>query len=132
MKVAVVSEDFHSLTGSAGRARRFLVFEASRGNRPQLEHYLELPEHVPSYHELHDDDLTHHPLDGLVLITAEAGVGFAERLARRGTRVVITDEPDPLTSVLRWIEGDLPTLPAPVHAPEHCLSPNEGKPTPAK
>jgi hypothetical protein len=132
MKVAVVSEDFHSLIGAAGRARRFLVFEASRGNRPQLERYLELPEHVPSYHELHDDDRTHHPLDGLVLITAEAGVGFAERLARRGTRVVITDEPDPLTSVLRWIEGDLPSLPAKVHPPEQCPSPNERKPTPAK
>jgi hypothetical protein len=56
MKVAVVSEDFHSLIGSAGRARRFLVFEASRGKRPQLERYLELPEQVPSYHELHDGD----------------------------------------------------------------------------
>ena len=120
MRIAVVSEDFHSLIGSAGRARRFLLFEASRGNRPKLERYLELPEHVPSYHELHDDDRTHHPLDGLVLITAEAGAGFAERLARRGTRVVITDERDPHTAVTRWIEGGLPSRDPSPRDPGHC------------
>lgn len=120
MKVAVVSEDFHTLSGPAGRARRFLVFEASRGNRPQLKHYLELPEHVPSYHDLHDDDSPLHPLDGMVLITGEAGAGFAERLARRGTRVVITDERDPHTAVTRWIEGDLPSRDPSPRDPGHC------------
>ena len=120
MKVAVVSDDFHALCGSAGRARRFLMFEANRGRRPRLEQYLELPEHIPSFHQLHDDDDSLHPLDGVVLITAEAGEGFSERLARRGTRVVITDERDPLTSVLRWVEGELPSLPAKPHDPARC------------
>lgn len=120
MKVAVVSEDFHSLSGTAGRARRFLVFEASRGHRPRLERYLELPAHVPSYHELHNDEKSLHPLDGMVLITAEAGEGFTERLARRGTRVVITDERDPHTAVTRWVDGDLHVVEPTHREPGHC------------
>ena len=39
MKVAVVSEDFRSLSGPAGKARRFLLFEAKQGQRPVLERY---------------------------------------------------------------------------------------------
>ena len=55
MKIAVVSEDFRSVTGKAGKARRFLLFEAQRGRRPQLQRYLQLPEDLPTYHDLHSD-----------------------------------------------------------------------------
>ena len=108
MRIAVVSEDFHTLSGVAGEARRFLLFEAKNGRRPQLEEYLELPEDCPTYHELHEDDRTAHPIDGMVLIANEAGEGFRERLARRGTRVHITSERDPHTAVALWLDGDLP------------------------
>jgi hypothetical protein len=108
MKVAVVSEDFRSLCGPAGKARRFLLFGAERGNRPQLEQYLELPADFPTYHELHEDDDAFHPIDGMVLIAAEAGEGFRERLARRGTQVHITTERDPHTAVSLFLEGRLP------------------------
>ena len=53
MKVAVVSQDFRSLTGPAGKARRFLVFEAEKGARPVLEQYFQLPEGMPTHHDLH-------------------------------------------------------------------------------
>lgn len=108
MKVAVVSEDFRSLSGKAGKARRFLLFEAQKGRRPQLESYFELPNTCPTYHDLHQDDETHHPIDGMVLITSEAGEGFRERLARRGTQVHITSERDPHTAVALLLEGKLP------------------------
>lgn len=108
MKVAVVSEDFRSLSGTAGRARRFLLFEAEKGRRPQLERYFELPADCPTYHDLHEDDETFHPLDGMALITAEAGEGFRERLARRGTQVHITTEQDPHTAVILMLDGRLP------------------------
>ena len=108
MKVVVVSEDFRTITGKAGKARRFLLFEAEQGRRPRLEKYLELPEGCPSYHELHEDDESPHPLDGMVLITSEAGEGFRERLARRGTRVhITTSQADPHTAVTLWLEGKL-------------------------
>lgn len=120
MKIAVVSEDFRSITGKAGKARRFLFFEAERGKRPQLEKYLELSEDLPTYHDLHEDDDTRHPLDGLVLITGEAGDGFRERLARRGTQVHITSERDPHTAVELLLEDRLPALnPTPRDA-SHC------------
>jgi hypothetical protein len=108
MKVAVVSEDFHSLCGPAGKARRFLLFEAEWGKRPKLEQYYQLPEGWPAYHDLHEDDATSHPIDGMVLIAAEAGEGFRERLARCGTRVHITTVRDPLTAVALLLEGRLP------------------------
>lgn len=108
MRVAVVSEDFRTLTGKAGRARRFLLFEAQPGRRPQLEQYFELKEGHPTYHDLHEDDASPHPLDGMVLITSEAGEGFRERLAKRGTEVHITSERDPHTAVALWLEGKLP------------------------
>ena len=110
MKIAVVSEDFRSITGRAGKARRFLLFEAQPGARPQLKKYLELPSDRPTYHDLHEDNDTWHPIDGMVLITGEAGEGFRERLARRGTQVHITSERDPHTAVALMLEGVLPTL----------------------
>jgi hypothetical protein len=117
MKVAVVSEDFHTLCGPAGKARRFLLFEAETGRRPQLERYLELPVNCPTYHDLHEDDEVFHPIDGMVLITAQAGDGFRERLARRGTQVHITTEQDPHTAVRLFLEGRLPQkAPSPPHA----------------
>jgi hypothetical protein len=118
MKVAVVSEDFHTLCGPAGKARRFLLFEAETGRRPQLKRYLELPSNCPTYHDLHEDDQAFHPIDGMVLITAEAGDGFRERLARRGTPVHITTEQDPHTAVSLLLEGRLPEK-AP-STPEAC------------
>lgn len=112
MKIAVVSEDFRTLSGSAGKARRFLLFEVEEGKRPCLTKYFELPDCYPTYHELHEDDLTSFPLDGMTLITSEAGVGFRERLARRGTSVHITSERDPHTAVILLLEGKLPSEPA--------------------
>ena len=53
MKVAAVSEDFLTLSGKAGKARRFLVYEAERNRTPLLERKYELPAHVPAFHDLH-------------------------------------------------------------------------------
>lgn len=116
MMIALVSEDFHILTGQAERARRFLLFEVEKGHRPRLARYFELPADMPSYDGLHGDDTKPFPLDGMALITSEAGVGFRERLERRGTRVHITSERDPHTAVKLLLEGKLPA--AEPQAPE--------------
>ncbi len=120
MKVAVVSEDFCTLTGKAGKARRFLLFEAEKGRQPELETHVELPAECPTYHDLHEDDETPHPLDGMVLITNEAGEGFRERLARRGTQVHITSERDPSTAVALLLEGKLPAKAPTPRQQSHC------------
>ena len=50
MKVAVISDDFRTLTGKIEDARRFLLFEAQKGKRPQLEKYFELPIGLMGFH----------------------------------------------------------------------------------
>ena len=52
-----------------------------------------------TFHDLHEDDVTPHPLDGMVLITGGAGEGFRERLARRGIEVHVTAEREPEVAV---------------------------------
>lgn len=111
MRIAITSEDFSSVTGKPGRARRFLVFQAVRGAEPELMERLELPAGSPDFHALHDDEETPHPLDGAVLVTAEAGEGFEERLARRGIAVYITSETDPVSAARGVVDGSLPILP---------------------
>lgn len=111
MQIAVVSNDFQTVTGPAGKARRYLIFDAEPNSEPRLQRRLELPEGAPTHHDLHEDDQAQHPVDGMLLITSEAGEGFTERLARRGTRVLITSETDPETAVALWLDGRLPTLP---------------------
>jgi predicted Fe-Mo cluster-binding NifX family protein len=120
MKVAVVSDDFETLSGKAGRARRFLVYEADRTSQPQLEKRYELPEHIPTFHDLHEDNETPHPIDGMLLLTAEAGEGFRERLQRRAITVVITSERDPEQAVIKMFDGTLPELAPTPHQEGAC------------
>ena len=120
MKIAIVSDDFQTVSGKAGRARRFLLFDAPKGQQPRLEKYFELPKDHPTYHDLHDDDSSHFPLDGIVLITNEAGEGFRERLARRGTRVCVTSERDPHAAVRLLLEDVLPDKAPIPHEESDC------------
>ena len=108
MKIAVVSDDFRTLTGKVEDARRFLLFEAQKGKRPQLEKYFELPVNCPTYHELRKDEASFHPIDGMVVIANEAQPSYRGFLARRGTRVNTTSITDPHTAVALWLDGELP------------------------
>ncbi len=120
MKVAVVSDDFKTLSGKVGKARRFLMYEADRTSQPVLEKRIELPEHIPAFHDLHDDNETLHPLDGTLLLTAEAGEGFRERMQRRAITVVITSERDPEQAIKLMLMGTLPELPPTPHRDGAC------------
>jgi predicted Fe-Mo cluster-binding NifX family protein len=107
MRVAVSSDDFIQITPKPGKARRFLIFNVSRTGGPVLEDKLVLAEDVPCFHDLHFDDVTPHPIDGMTLITGEAGEGFQERLARRSIDVHITSESDPVTAIKALLAGEL-------------------------
>ncbi len=123
MKFALVSDDFETITGKTGRARKFLVYEATESVEPTLLQKLEVPETQPTFHDLHDDDITPHPLDQSILITAEAGVGLKERLSRRGITVYITSETNPLVAINGVIKGNLSTLePTPHKEDGSCLN----------
>ncbi len=93
MRVAVSSQNFRTITGHAGKSRRFLIYALEPGRAPQEVDRLDLPKEL-SLHEYHGED---HPLftRGLdAVVTASAGAGFIQRLGSHGIRVIATEESD--------------------------------------
>ncbi len=103
MRIAVTSQNFISVTGHAGRAHRFMLFE-SHGVEPALEvARLDLDKSM-AIHSF--DSRTAHTLDRVdILITGGAGAGFVRLLAARGVLVVATDEINPLQAVEAFLSG---------------------------
>lgn len=116
MRIAVTSQNFKTITGHAGKTRRFIVYE-SNGTAPPVEvERLDLPKGL-SLHDYHGDD---HPLFALgldALVTQGAGDGFRGRLARRGIQVHATSESDPQVAVQAVAVGQ--PLPPPVEEHHH-------------
>jgi len=105
MRIAVTSQNFRTVTGHAGRARRFIVFEALDGEMPREVERLDLDAEM-AIHGF--DHHTRHPLDTMhVLITGGAGEGFVRNLAARGVQVVATPESDPVLAVDAFLAGRL-------------------------
>lgn len=117
MLIAITSQNFRTVTGHAGKARRFIIYEVDAGGQVAEKERLDLPREM-AMHEFNDRQP--HPLDGSdVLITAGSGDGFVRRMARRGTRVVATSETDPEIAVHAFLAGCL-KQPAPhEHNHEH-------------
>lgn len=111
MRIGITSQNFRTITGHAGKARRFLVFETDTGSAPREIERLDLPKEM-SLHEHRGDD---HPVYGLdAVITAGCGSGFAKRLAQHGIRVITTSERDPVTAATAVALGH-PLPPAEPH-----------------
>jgi predicted Fe-Mo cluster-binding NifX family protein len=105
MRIAITSQNFRTITGHAGKARRFIIYEVGTGGQVAEKERLDLPLHL-AIHSCEEHDP--HPLDGSdVLITAGSGEGFVRRMARRGTRVVATSETDPEVAVHAFLAGCL-------------------------
>jgi predicted Fe-Mo cluster-binding NifX family protein len=103
MKIAVTSQNFRTITGHAGKSRRFLVYQLDDTGMPVEGERLDLPKTM-SLHEYHGDD---HPLFGCdVLITAGCGENFRRRMATHGVEVVATAATDPLDTVARWLRRE--------------------------
>lgn len=114
MKIGVTSQNFKTITGHAGKTRRFLVFEENAQGELKMIHKLDLSREM-SMHEFRGDS---HPLDELdVLITGGCGKGFVQRMSVKGVRVIATSEtsiPLAVESVIKGVE-----LPPPL---EHAHS----------
>ncbi|MBK1718312.1 NifB/NifX family molybdenum-iron cluster-binding protein [Thiocystis violacea] len=112
MRIAVTSQNFRTITGHAGKTRRFLILEADGREAPLEVERLDLPAHM-SLHDYHGDD---HPLFMMnldAILTQGAGRGFVERLARHGIAVHATSATDPLSAAADLAAG----RPLPVAAP---------------
>ena len=103
MRIAVTSQNFRTITGHAGKTRRFLVFEGREGGSEVREvDRLDLPKEM-SLHEYHGED---HPIYAMdVVIAGGAGAGFVRRLAAHGVRVITTSETDPMRAVEAVLTG---------------------------
>lgn len=100
MMIAVVSQNLKTVTGHAGKARRFVVFDASLPSDPEEVGRLDLPREMA----MHEFVGGAHPLDGMdVIITASAGEGFVRKLSQRGVKVVVTGELDVLQAVQSFL-----------------------------
>jgi predicted Fe-Mo cluster-binding NifX family protein len=102
MKIAVSSQNFKSVTGHAGRCRRFIIYDVGTPCDPPEVVWLGLPMEM-SFHEFSGSK---HPLEEMdVILTASAGQGFIAKLASRGVQVIICGESDPRKAVRDFLSG---------------------------
>jgi|JFJP01.1.fsa_nt_gi predicted Fe-Mo cluster-binding NifX family protein len=120
MKIAISSQDFATITGHAGRASRFLVYQAELAQEPQLVEQITLSKDM-TFHEYHAHaPNAPHPLDGTeLIITTSAGENFQQRVTARGIRLAITDETDPVSAIKQFFAGTLTQLESHANCSEH-------------
>lgn len=109
MKIAVTSQNFRTITGHAGKTRRFLIYADDGQGHAVETNRLNLPKNM-SMHEFRGAE---HPIQMAdVLVTAGCGEGFIRRLSQMGIQVIPTSESDPQTAAQAVLEGK--PLPPPV------------------
>jgi len=104
MKIAVCSQNRKTVTGHAGKCRRFRIFEIE-SDRLVEKDLIELPlegtlraSPVEAGHPLFEMD---------VLISAGMGEGLVRRLKAQQVQPFITDLTDPLDAVKAYLAGAL-------------------------
>jgi hypothetical protein len=110
MKIAFPTKDWATVSGHAGQAMCWLVYDLADQHDGQG-----LPQ--PARIELTKEQLPHyfkddgpHPLDGVELIVAgSAGDGFVRHMKKRGSDVLLTGETDPAAAIAHIVKGE--TLP---------------------
>jgi predicted Fe-Mo cluster-binding NifX family protein len=105
MKIGVSSQNFKTITGHAGKGRRFIVYDVAGDGTVTEEDRLDLPKTMSIHETLESSP---HPLDELdVLITGSAGDGFLRKMHDRGVEVVMTSASDPLLAVMSFAAGEV-------------------------
>lgn len=108
MKIAVSSQNRKTITGHAGKCRKFWVYEVD-GRQVVNRTLMELPL-AQSFRACAPGSF--HPLDEVnVLITGGMGTGLYYRLRQKGVLAVSTTETDPDRAVAAWLEGTLEIMP---------------------
>lgn len=110
VRIAVSSNDYRTVSGHAGQAQRWLIFETDAngllgdGKRLDL-----LPTQV--FHRFQGPGL--HPLDGVaVIVTRFAGEGFLAKMRKRGIEVRQTRETDARKAAAHLLDGTLAPPPS--------------------
>lgn len=118
VKIAVTSKGFEKVTGHAGQAGQWLLFEIPEGDRDPAKAQVTpiTLEKADTFHHFKDD--RPHPLDGIsALITLSAGDSFMRRMQKGGIDAVMTAESDPAKAVADYLAKQLsPPRPRPIGA----------------
>ncbi len=115
MRIGVTSQNFRTITGHAGKTRRFLVYEGDpeTGEVREVER-IDLPKEM-SLHAYRGGEP--HPIESFdALITAGCGHGFIGRMVAWGVQLYVTGESDPETAARKVVRGEPLAPPAP-HEP---------------
>lgn len=128
MKIAVTSQNRKTVSGHAGKCRKFWIYHTENAEIVD-KRLLELPIEQ-SFHESSRD--APHPLDEVnVLISGGMGDGLQHRLKQRGIITVATAETDLDRAVLAWLNGTLQELPPGAHHGHHEHPPRHAHATAA-
>lgn len=118
MRFAIASQNFRTVTGHAGRTRRFLVFEVQPGEIPREVGRLDL-DRTQTMHEF--DGQGAHALDQVqVVIAGSVGGCFVGKMAERGIRALATSESDPVRAIELFLAGTLPPPGVDDHDHDHA------------
>jgi predicted Fe-Mo cluster-binding NifX family protein len=105
MKIAITSQNRKTVTGHAGKCRKFWIYELE-GKTVLNRQLLELPIEQTFHESAHGAP---HPLDGTdVLISGGMGQGMQNRLKQMGITAATTSETDLEKAVAGWLDGTLP------------------------
>lgn len=115
MKIAIATKDYMHVSGHAGQARHWLLYDSDAASPEPQRIQLDKPQ---VFH--HWDEEGPHPLDGVTVIVAgSAGDGFRRRMAQRGVDVLLTSEKDAERAFSAVLAGDV--LPEPGFDPSLVL-----------
>ena len=102
MKIAFTSQNFKTITGHAGKTRRFLVYEVTEDGTVTELKRIDLPKEMA----MHNYRGNEHPIFEVdLLFTAGCGMGFINRLAQHNVKVVATGETSPLETIEKLLKG---------------------------
>jgi predicted Fe-Mo cluster-binding NifX family protein len=114
-KIGVTSQNFRTITGHGGKARRFIIYGVDEDGGVEELDRLDLPKAMSLHNTI---ETSPHPIDELdYLITGCAGQGFIRKLAARHIEVVQTSASDPLLAVMSFAAGEI--LPPPELNDDH-------------
>jgi len=112
MKIAVSSQNFRTVTGHAGKRRRFLIFTPDGKGGVMESERLDLPKEM----SLHEFRGLEPPLFNMqAVITASCGDGFVRHLGHHGVKVIATSAEDPAQAAIDFLAGR-PLPPAVPHS----------------
>jgi predicted Fe-Mo cluster-binding NifX family protein len=113
MRIAVCSKDFKSVSGHAGQARNWLLFQLYETGAVEEVKEISLTR-AQTFH--HFKDVGPHPLDGIsALIAISAGESFLTRMRKGGIDAMMTAESDPEKAVGDYLKQQLsPPKPRPI------------------